>query len=158
MLLPYDLGAARALVGERKADAAAAGREVSTWTTAYVVQRDTKEEAEEYVQRVFVEQGDYSAGETAARYLGLNSEIMTPDQWAEFSLHLRAGYGGYPIVGTAEDIAETLARISDTGIEGVSLSFVDFKTGLERFNADVMPKLEAEGLRKPCVPSSRQAG
>lgn len=157
VLLPYDLQAARALVEERKADAAAAGREVSTWTTAYVVQRDTREEAEDYVQRAFVEQGDLSAGETAARYLGLNSEIMAPEQWAEFSLHLRAGYGGYPVVGTADDVAETLARISDAGIEGVSLSFVDFKSGLEQFNTDVMPKLEAEGLRKPYVADSPQA-
>ena len=151
VLLPYDLQAARIAVEQRKEDAINAGRTVSTWTTAYVIQRDTREEAEQYLQKVFVEQGDHSAGDTAAKYLGLNSEIMSPEAWEKFQLHLRAGYGGFPLVGTADDIAETLANLSDIGIDGVSLSFVDYVDGLHRFNADVMPKLEHSGLRKPYV-------
>ncbi|MFI5541795.1 LLM class flavin-dependent oxidoreductase [Nocardia sp. NPDC051900] len=151
LLTGFDLNTARAQVEQRAADAAAAGREVGTWTTAYVVQRDTKEEAEAYLQKFAVEEGDMSAGEAAARYLGLNSSAMEPHQWEEFGLHLRAGYGGYPLVGTAEDIAERLAQLSDIGVTGVSLSFVDFVDGLARFNADVMPKLEQAGLRKPHV-------
>ena len=154
LLAGYDLAAARAQVEERAADAEAAGRDVSTWTTAYVIQRDTKEEAQEYLNKVFVEEADMSAGEAAARYLGLNSSAMEPQQWQEFNLHLRAGYGGYPLVGTSEDIAEQLNELSEIGVTGVSLSFVDFVDGLERFNADVMPKLEAGGLRKPFTPGA----
>lgn len=149
LLAGYDLAAARAQVEQRAADAAEAGREVATWTTAYVIQRDTKEEAQAYLEKVFVDEADMSAGEAAARYLGLNSSAMEPHQWEEFNLHLRAGYGGYPLVGTAEDIAEQLAQLSDIGVAGVSLSFVDFVDGLSRFNAEVMPKLEQAGLRKP---------
>jgi dimethylsulfone monooxygenase len=152
LLAGYDLAAARAQVEERAADAEAAGRDVSTWTTAYVIQRDTREEAEDYRNKVFIDEADMSAGEAAAHYLGLNSSAMEPDQWQEFNLHLRAGYGGYPLVGTAEDIAERLNELSEIGVTGVSLSFVDFVDGLERFNADVMPKLEAGGLRKPFTP------
>jgi dimethylsulfone monooxygenase len=152
LLAGYDLAAARGLVEERAADAESAGRDVSTWTTAYVIQRDTREEAEDYLNKVFVDEADMSAGEAAAHYLGLNSSAMEPAQWQEFNLHLRAGYGGYPLVGTAEDIAEQLNELSEIGVTGVSLSFVDFVDGLERFNADVMPKLEAGGLRKPFTP------
>lgn len=157
VLLPYDLDAARSAVQTRKDDAARAGRNVSIWTTAYVVQRDTREEAQRYVQDVFVDQGDHSAGSTAAKYLGLNSQIMSPEAWYEFNLHLRAGYGGYPLVGTAEDIAETLSHLSNIGIDGVSLSFVDFVDGMHRFTTDVMPKLEAAGLRKPYVGAAATA-
>lgn len=149
LLAGYDLASARALVEERAGDAEAAGREVSTWTTAYVIQRDTHEEAQEYLNKVFVDEADMSAGAAAAHYLGLNSSAMEPQQWQEFNLHLRAGYGGYPLVGTAEDIVERLNELSEIGVTGVSLSFVDFVDGLERFNADVLPKLEAGGLRKP---------
>lgn len=149
LLAGYDLAAARAQVEERAADAESAGRDVSTWTTAYVIQRDTREEAEDYLKKVFIDEADMSAGKAAAHYLGLNSSAMEPEQWQEFNLHLRAGYGGYPLVGTAEDIAERLNELSEIGVTGVSLSFVDFVDGLERFNADVMPKLEAGGLRKP---------
>ncbi|MTD53720.1 LLM class flavin-dependent oxidoreductase [Amycolatopsis sp. RM579] len=152
LLAGYDLDAARAQVEARANDAAEVGREVDTWTTAYVIQRDTKEEAQAYLQKVFVDEADMSAGDAAAKYLGLNSSAMEPHQWEEFNLHLRAGYGGYPLVGTADDIAEELARLSDIGVAGVSLSFVDFVDGLERFNADVLPKLENGGLRKPYSP------
>jgi alkanesulfonate monooxygenase SsuD/methylene tetrahydromethanopterin reductase-like flavin-dependent oxidoreductase (luciferase family) len=155
VLLPYDLDAAKKAVQGRKDDAAQAGRDVSTWTTAYVVQRDTREEAQRYVHDVFVEHGDYSAGASAAKYLGLNSQIMSASDWEQFNLHLRAGYGGFPLVGTAEDIAETLAHLSAIGIDGVSLSFVDFIDGLQRFTADVLPKLETAGLRTPYTRSAR---
>ncbi|WP_156750572.1 LLM class flavin-dependent oxidoreductase, partial [Mycobacterium sp. 852013-50091_SCH5140682] len=151
VLLPYDLDAARVAVDQRKTDAATAGRDVATWTTAYVIQRDTREEAQRYLQHIFVDHADTSAGETMVKYLGLNSQIMSPDELAAFSLHLRAGSGGFPLVGTAEDIAETLANLSAIGIDGVALSFVDFIDGLNRFTTDVIPQLEATGLRTPHV-------
>lgn len=150
LLTDYSLEGSRAQIDERRSEYAELGRDdMKVWTTAYVVQRDTMEEAQAYVQKAFVEEGDLHAGEMAAQYLGLNWKGMSPEKWAQFSLHLRAGYGGYPIVGTADDVAETLAGLSSIGIEGVSLSFVDFNDGLDRFNADVLPKLEAAGLRKP---------
>lgn len=151
VLLPYDLDAARVAVDQRKTDAATAGRDVATWTTAYVIQRDTREEAQRYLQHIFVDHADTSAGETMVKYLGLNSQIMSPDELAAFSLHLRAGSGGFPLVGTAEDIAETLTNLSAIGIDGVALSFVDFIDGLNRFTTDVIPQLEATGLRTPHV-------
>jgi dimethylsulfone monooxygenase len=149
LLAGYDLASTRALVEERRAEAAAYGREVDTWTTAYVIQRDTVEEAEAYRQKVFVDEVDESAGQAAAHYLGLNSSAMAPDQWEEFKLHLRAGYGGYPLVGTAEQIAQSLIELSEAGVTGVSLSFVDFISGIERFVADVVPLLEKAGVREP---------
>lgn len=149
ILAGYDVDAARSLVAERTAEGAALGRDVGTWTTAYVIQRDTMEEAQAYLHKIFVDEVDESAGQAAAHFLGLNSSAMAPDQWEEFSLHLRAGYAGYPLVGTADHIAEKLAQLSDAGVAGISLSFVDFIDGIERFSADVMPKLEAAGLRTP---------
>jgi alkanesulfonate monooxygenase SsuD/methylene tetrahydromethanopterin reductase-like flavin-dependent oxidoreductase (luciferase family) len=149
ILAGYDVDAARTLVAERTAEGAALGRDVGTWTTAYVIQRDTMEEAQAYLHKIFVDEVDESAGQAAAHFLGLNSSAMAPDQWEEFKLHLRAGYAGYPLVGTADHIAEKLAQLSDAGVAGISLSFVDFIDGIERFSADVMPKLEAAGLRTP---------
>lgn len=157
LLTNYNLEASRIEIDQRREEYAQLGKDdMKLWTTAYVVQRDTKEEAEEYVQKVFVEEGDIHASEMAAQYLGLNWKGWTPEVWEQFSLHLRAGYGGYPIVGTADDVAETLAGLSDIGIDGVSLSFVDFRDGLHRFNADVLPKLEAAGLRAPYTHKGKQ--
>jgi FMNH2-dependent dimethyl sulfone monooxygenase len=46
-----------------------------------------------------------------------------------------------------------LALLSEGGIDGVLLTWVDFYEGLERFNADVLPALEKLGLRDPLTPA-----
>jgi alkanesulfonate monooxygenase SsuD/methylene tetrahydromethanopterin reductase-like flavin-dependent oxidoreductase (luciferase family) len=67
---------------------------------------------------------------------------------------LKAGYGGYPLIGTANDVASGLQLLSELGFDGVALTYVDFVDGLRRFNADVLPVLEQAGLRKPYAPAS----
>jgi alkanesulfonate monooxygenase SsuD/methylene tetrahydromethanopterin reductase-like flavin-dependent oxidoreductase (luciferase family) len=62
--------------------------------------------------------------------------------------------GGYPLVGTAEQISERMALLADAGLDGVLLTWVDYADGLARFNADVLPRLEHSGLRAP----ARQEG
>ena len=62
--------------------------------------------------------------------------------------HLKAGWGGYPLVGTPERIVDTLKTLSDMGIDGMLLNWVDYWDGLERWNRQVMPRLEQAGLRR----------
>ncbi|ACB96210.1 LLM class flavin-dependent oxidoreductase [Beijerinckia indica] len=128
------------------------GRQVQVWTPAYVVQRDSDKEAEDYLRYYAIEKGNEMAADASARYLGVNSEIMPEAAWQTFKLHLKGGYGGYSLVGTAETIAERLARLSDAGIDGVAVNWVDYLDGLNRFNAEVMPLLERANLRKPFSP------
>ena len=52
-------------------------------------------------------------------------------------------------MGTAEQIAQSLIGLSEAGVTGVSLSFVDFISGIERFVTDVVPLLEKAGVREP---------
>jgi FMNH2-dependent dimethyl sulfone monooxygenase len=60
---------------------------------------------------------------------------------------IAAGYGGYPILGTAQDIAATLSSISDAGMDGVLLTWLDYERGLASFGETVLPLLEKHGLR-----------
>ena len=128
------------------------GRQIQVWTHAYVVQRGSDKEAEDYLRYFAIENGNEVAADNAAKYLGLNSEIMPEAAWQTFKLHLKGGYAGYSLVGSAETIAERLAGLSDIGIDGVAIHWVDYLDGLNRFNADVMPLLEKAGLRKPFSP------
>jgi alkanesulfonate monooxygenase SsuD/methylene tetrahydromethanopterin reductase-like flavin-dependent oxidoreductase (luciferase family) len=66
-----------------------------------------------------------------------------------FRFHLKAGWGGYPLVGTADHIADQLGKLSEIGFDGILLSWVDYLAGLERWNSEVMPLLEQTGLRSP---------
>ena len=71
---------------------------------------------------------------------------LTCSDW--FRFHLKAGWGGYPLVGTPDHIASELSKLSEIGFDGILLSWVDYLAGLECWNSDVMPLLEQAGLRQ----------
>lgn len=51
------------------------------------------------------------------------------------------------MVGRADQIAARLQMLSDCGIDGVLLTWIDYQDGLRRFASDVLPLLEQQGLR-----------
>ncbi|HUZ72647.1 MAG TPA: LLM class flavin-dependent oxidoreductase [Stellaceae bacterium] len=125
------------------------GREIQIWTNGYVVQGDTQKEAEDYLHYYVVEKGDDVAVDTIARVMGLQSQVLPVELLERFKFHFKAGWGGLPLVGTAEHIADTLVRLSGMGLDGLLLNWVDYRDGLARWNHDVMPRLEQAGLRRP---------
>jgi alkanesulfonate monooxygenase SsuD/methylene tetrahydromethanopterin reductase-like flavin-dependent oxidoreductase (luciferase family) len=55
--------------------------------------------------------------------------------------------GVYPFVGTPDDIADEMARMSATGLAGCTVAFVDYLKEIPYFLAEVLPRLERLGLR-----------
>ena len=131
------------------------GREVQVWTHAYVVQRETDEEARDYQHYYTTEHGNHEAVDTMAHYFGLTTNILPPDVWGAMKVHLAGGYAGFSLVGSAETVAERIKGLSEAGVDGVSIHWVDYMDGLDRFNREVMPLLEQEGLRTPFTPRRR---
>ena len=62
---------------------------------------------------------------------------------------MAAGHGGFPLVGTPDTIADLLEKLSETGIAGTTLAFVDYAKEFPYFRQEVLPRLEAKGLRQP---------
>ncbi len=77
--------------------------------------------------------------------------------WEALRTRYAAGYGGFPLVGTADQIAGKLAMLSDAGLDGVLLTWIDFLEGAKAFNREVLPRLESLGLRKPLGPLANAA-
>jgi FMNH2-dependent dimethyl sulfone monooxygenase len=125
------------------------GRNIQIWCSAYVVQGATQKEAEDYLRHYVVEKGDDVAVGNLARIMLSNSGVMPAEMMETFKFHFKAGWGGFPLVGTADAIVEKLGALSHAGLDGIVLSWVDFRSGLEAWNRDVMPRLEQAGLRKP---------
>lgn len=46
-------------------------------------------------------------------------------------------------------ITEQFQRYSDLGIDGICLTWLDYKSGLDEFLQDVLPRMEEAGLRQP---------
>lgn len=125
------------------------GKEIQIWLSAYVVQKDTTTEAEAYAHDYIVTQGDDVAVMEMINANIPNSQTMRPGRLAEMAYEFKAGYGAYPLVGSASDIAKRIGELSDAGVDGLMLLWLDYEDGLVRFATDVLPRLEEAGLRAP---------
>lgn len=125
------------------------GREVKVWTHTYVVQRDTQKEADDYLRYFAVENQDRESVDAWIAGQAAQTQILKPEALEAFRTRWAAGAGGFPLVGTANHIADQLKMLSNCGLDGVLLTWVDYEDGMNRFNADVLPQLEAGGLREP---------
>ena len=124
------------------------GREIQIWGNGYVVHGGTQKEAEAELNRYVMEKGDEPAVERLMKVIGLQSHVFPTHVLDWFRFHLKAGWGGYPLVGTPDHIVSELERLSDIGFDGILLSWVDYLAGLERWNKEVMPLVEQAGLRQ----------
>jgi alkanesulfonate monooxygenase SsuD/methylene tetrahydromethanopterin reductase-like flavin-dependent oxidoreductase (luciferase family) len=130
------------------------GREISVWTHGYVVQGDTDDEAVQIADSIY-EQGDFEAVDSMmAGLVATGSSGLTQEEYlASVRRHFVLGSSGFPLVGSPQTIADRLEMLSNAGIDGVLLTWVDYLAGMERFNAEVLPMLEERGLRAPFTPA-----
>lgn len=129
------------------------GRDVKVWTHSVVVHEKTDSAAEAELLRFSVEYEDTESVDAWLALLGMNSQMMPPDVAAAMRQRFAASAGGFPLVGTTETIAGRLQLLSDAGIDGVLLTWLDYEVGLTKFVREVLPLLESAGLRKPVVPA-----
>ncbi|MHA6797484.1 LLM class flavin-dependent oxidoreductase (plasmid) [Pseudonocardia bannensis] len=122
------------------------GRQVRVMTYGTVVIGDTEADAHRRYQEI-LDHGDVEAARNFMHFLGLNSSSFEAQIVAALEEHFVSSGGGFPIVGTAEQVADQLAAIHDTGIEGFMMGGVPYSGMLNRFDAEVMPLLKERGLR-----------
>jgi alkanesulfonate monooxygenase SsuD/methylene tetrahydromethanopterin reductase-like flavin-dependent oxidoreductase (luciferase family) len=132
-------------------------RDVQVWSAAYVVCRDSEEEARRYVTRYADEMADRGAVEKQARLIFGNSQVPAEER-ERMLTHLAAGLGGYPLVGTPEQIVDRLSGLSAAGLAGLCLSWVDFENEVPQWIEQVMPLMENAGLREPVQTDGAPSG
>lgn len=142
-----DLARSRDEITALKAQAEAKGREVDVLTFAHVVCRPTREEAEAFLARTADEQADWVAVDNLVRLQFAHAQSFPHDLLKLIRDRMAAGHGGYPLVGTPQDVADGIAAIAETGFRGTTLSFVDYVAEFPYFRDEVLPLLEARGLR-----------
>jgi alkanesulfonate monooxygenase SsuD/methylene tetrahydromethanopterin reductase-like flavin-dependent oxidoreductase (luciferase family) len=52
-----------------------------------------------------------------------------------------------PLIGTPEQVVEGFQELSDAGMEGMIMGFLDYHEELDLFGEKVMPLLREAGLR-----------
>lgn len=128
------------------------GRDVKIWIMANIVQRDTDSEAQDYLQHVAVDNADNESIDAWMAGQNANSKALSRPDMAARRLRAGIGAGGIIVVGGADKISEELQSISDCGVDGLLVGYVDFADGIARLQKDVLPRLEERGLRQPFKP------
>jgi alkanesulfonate monooxygenase SsuD/methylene tetrahydromethanopterin reductase-like flavin-dependent oxidoreductase (luciferase family) len=142
---------AEVVSGVKRAAADQYGRQVGVFTPAHCVCRATRDEAEEFHRWYAEENADWDAVDNLMALQGLHAQSFTPEMLELFRGRFAAGHGTCPLIGSPDDVAAEIKRYHDAGFDGMTVSFVDYVGELEYFAAEVMPRLERMGVRRPRV-------
>lgn len=123
------------------------GREIKVWANAYIVQEDTEFEAKQFLDYYVSQKGDWEAVDNLASSMGLNSHSFPPETLEAMKFHFIAGWAGYPIIGTKEQVVDTLIASDEGGLDGILLSWPRYIHDMARFQIETYPLLEQAGVR-----------
>ncbi len=118
------------------------------FTTAHVVCRPSRAEAEDYYAHYAGEMADWDRVDALMRLQGMHSQSWPEAHYRQFRERFAGGLGTWPIVGSPDDVADTLARISGAGYHGVAMGLVNYTEEFPFFRDEVLPRLVARGLRE----------
>ncbi len=138
--------------GELRAHKALAqtyGRAAQIMTGSYVVCRPTRQEALDYHHYYAEEMADDEGVERLMAALSLNAKSFPPALYGELKIRFAAGHGGYPLIGSPDDVADGIARIATAGFFGLTIGFVNALSEFPFFRDEVLPRLSSRGLRPP---------
>jgi FMNH2-dependent dimethyl sulfone monooxygenase len=137
-----------AKVNETKSAAQQLGRDIEIFTVGQVICRPTQKEADDYYQHVNIDNADWGALDGMLANKSMTPQTMPPEEYYAKRRYFAANaVGGYPFVGTPDRVAEELATISEAGVRGIGLSFVNFLSEVPYFCDEVLPRLERKGVR-----------
>ena len=135
-------------VADIKSQAREIGREIDVYTVGQVVCRPTRKEADEYYHHAVIENADWGAVEQMLALKNITRDTVPPDEFlTKRTYYAGHGIGGYPLVGTADSIAEELINLSNAGVRGIAVSFVNYLDEFPYFRDEVLPRLQQAGVR-----------
>ena len=122
------------------------GRELQIWASSYVVQGETEKEARAYFDEYVHQKGDWVAATNLVESLGLTGS-RPPEMLRAMKMHFIGGWGGYPLIGSPEQIASGFERLSAMGLDGVVLSWPRYIADMGWFQHEIHPLIQQAGLR-----------
>lgn len=142
-----DLERSKGEIAELKGQAQHQGRSVDVLTFSHVICRPTEEEALAYLQRTARDNADWEAVDNLVRLQFAHAQSFPHDLLALIRDRMAAGHGGFPLIGTPEQVAAGIISLAEAGFRGTTLSFVDYVAEFPYFRDTVLPILAEKGLR-----------
>ena len=123
------------------------GRDLDVYTVGVVTCRPTKKEADDYYRHTVIDNADWKAVDGILKKKNISIETVGEQEFWRHRKHYANGMGGYPLVGTPDQIADEFAELSAAGLRGMAISFVNYLDELPYFLQEVVPRLQKKGLR-----------
>jgi len=125
------------------------GRDVRVWGLVNLVQAETEKEARDFYNYYVHEKGDWDAAYNMVNTMGaeINQRNYTPEIRKFMAEQFVSSWGGFPLIGTKEQIVDGLDMMSRIGFDGVLLSWPRFEQGMREFRDVTYPLVQQAGLR-----------
>ena len=124
------------------------GGDLGLFGSCVVMCRQTSEEAEEYFQYLVHENGDWAAADYWESIIG-GSESIPSDVLPMLRERVISGQGIMLLKGNPDEVADQFKQLSDAGLDGMAFATPNFVDDLPLVRDEVMPRMEAIGLRIP---------
>ncbi|MCO7219064.1 LLM class flavin-dependent oxidoreductase [Klenkia sp. PcliD-1-E] len=121
-------------------------RDIQTMTYGLIVCRDTEAEAKAAFQNV-IDEGDWGAAGNVIKIASSGASQSFDHVVKEYQERFIAGWGGYPIVGTPEQVTEELVKLNKAGMDGMIMGLIDPVQELDVFESDILPLMVQAGIR-----------
>jgi alkanesulfonate monooxygenase SsuD/methylene tetrahydromethanopterin reductase-like flavin-dependent oxidoreductase (luciferase family) len=94
-------------------------REVRVWGNATIVQAETEKEARDFYHYYVHEKGDWVAARNVIDTMAaeINKRDYPQERRNAMAEMMIAGWGGFPLIGTKEQVVDGLAMLSKTGLD-----------------------------------------
>jgi len=125
------------------------GRDIKVWTLVNIVQDETEKEARDFYNYYVHQQGDWAAAKNMVEIFSLeaNKRNVPPERMRPLQEAFIQGWGGLPVVGTREQVVDTLATLSKAGLDSLLVAFPRYEEGMRDFRDKTYALLKQAGLR-----------
>ena len=120
-------------------------RDIDIMTYGLVVCRDTEKEAKDAFQQV-LDEGDWGAAGNVIK-IALSGASQSFDHAREMSERFVAGWGGFPLVGTPEQVVQGMKELNKAGMGGMIMGLIDPNEELPMFKEQILPLMVEAGIR-----------
>jgi alkanesulfonate monooxygenase SsuD/methylene tetrahydromethanopterin reductase-like flavin-dependent oxidoreductase (luciferase family) len=143
-----DIKEAPKVIAAAKQAARDAGEDIQIYAGAWIICRDTEQEALDYYDYVIRQHGDKVAGEASVAEM-LKSSARSIDVFARQTMTERSmgGFFALQLVGTPEQVVGKMKELSDAGVDGLAISWVDYQAGIAQYQEKLLPLMIQAGLR-----------
>jgi alkanesulfonate monooxygenase SsuD/methylene tetrahydromethanopterin reductase-like flavin-dependent oxidoreductase (luciferase family) len=122
---------------------------LGVFASGHLICRATPKETKEYYHYLVHEKGDWEAAEAAMRRrIEGDGRSLPQDKLHAMMERFISGGGTFPVIGSYDEVAAQLKRLSDAGLDGMALASVNYVQEMPVIRDELLPRMERLGLRE----------